>query len=162
HFMEIVNLAIAVFDKSGTVVMGPVPTNTLWAGFGGGCETNNDGDGSVLYDRLADRWIVTQFSVSSSPFLQCVAVSTSGGPTGTYAGYSFPYANFPDSPKLGVWPDAYYATFNMFNPSGTAFLEGRVCAYDRASMLAGMPATQQCFAISTESLLPSDFDGTIP
>src|SRR5439155_6706618 len=148
HFVEIVNESFAIFNKSGTPVYGPVRTNTVWSGFGGGCQSNDDGDATVEYDRLADRWIISQFSVSTTPFLQCVAVSTSGDPTGTYYRYSFQYNNFPDYPKLGVWPDAYYTTFNMFR-NGTTFVGPEVCAYDRSAMLAGRAATQQCFALSS-------------
>jgi hypothetical protein len=161
RIVEIVNSALAVFDKSGNVVYGPVQSNTLWSGFGGGCQSNNDGDATVEYDRAADRWIVSQFSVSTTPYLQCVAVSTTGDPTGSYYRYAFQYANFPDYPKLGVWPDAYYTTFNMFK-NGTTFAGPEVCAYDRAKMLAGQAATQQCFQLSTAygGLLPSDLDGS--
>jgi len=163
NIVEIVNQSFAIFNKSGTPIYGPVPTNTLWSGFGGGCETNDDGDATVKYDQLANRWIFSQFSVSTTPYLQCVAVSTSGDPTGSYNRYSFQYGNFPDYPKLGVWPDAYYTTFNMFR-RGTRFVGPEVCAYDRSKMLAGQAATQQCFALSTSygSLLPSDLDGSTP
>jgi hypothetical protein len=161
HIVEVVNSAFAIFDKTGTPVYGPVQTNTLWSGFGGGCQSNNDGDATVAYDRLADRWIISQFSVSTTPYLQCVAVSTTGDPTGSYYRYSFQYANFPDYPKLGVWPDAYYTTFNMFK-NGTTFSGPEVCAYNRAKMLAGQAATQQCFQLGTQygGLLPSDLDGS--
>jgi hypothetical protein len=159
HYVQIVNSAFAVFNKSGTPLYGPVQTNTLWSGFGGGCQSNNDGDATVAYDRAANRWIVSQFSVSTTPYLQCVAVSTTGDPTGSYARYSFQYANFPDYPKLGVWPDAYYTTFNMFR-NGTTFAGPEVCAYDRAKMLLGQAATQQCFTLASTfgALLPSDLD----
>jgi hypothetical protein len=160
HIVEVVNSGLAVFNKSGTVVYGPVQTNTIWSGFGGGCQANNDGDATVAYDRIADRWIISQFSVSTTPYLQCVAVSTTGDPTGSYYRYSFQYADFPDYPKLGVWPDAYYTTFNMFK-NGTTFSGPEVCAYDRAKMLAGQAATQQCVQLGTQygGLLPSDLDG---
>ena len=36
HIVETVNLDLAVFNKSGTLLYGPVPINTLWSGFGGG------------------------------------------------------------------------------------------------------------------------------
>ncbi|MFL6036876.1 MAG: hypothetical protein ACJ74I_17535 [Gaiellaceae bacterium] len=161
HFVEVVNESLAVFNKSGGPVYGPVATNTLWSGFGGGCQSNDDGDATVAYDRLADRWIISQFSVGTTPFLQCVAVSRTGDPTGSYARYSYSYASFPDYPKLGVWPDAYYTTFNMFNASGTTFLGPQVCAYDRAKMIAAQAATQQCVTLSSTfgSLVPSDLDG---
>jgi hypothetical protein len=170
HYVQTVNSDFAVFNRSGTVVYGPVPINTLWSGFGGLCQTDNDGDPTVKYDRLSDRWVITQFAVSgangtTSPFLQCVAVSKTGDPTGAYHRYSFAYTSFPDYPKLGVWPDAYYETFNLFNAAGTAFLGGLTCAYDRTRMLAGLSATQQCFTTSNVygGQLPSDLDGqTLP
>ena len=166
-YVQIVNTDLAVFSKTGTVLFGPVPINTLWSGFGGLCQADNDGDPTVKYDRIADRWIVSQFALSgangsSVPFLQCVAVSQTGDPTGAYSRYSFAYSFFPDYPKLGVWPDAYYQTFNAFNAAGTAFLGGVTCAYDRARMLAGLSATQQCFNVGTTygGLLPSDLNGS--
>jgi hypothetical protein len=160
HIVEIVNSGLAVFNKSGTAVYGPVPTKTLWSGFGGGCQTNNDGDGTVSYDRIADRWVIQQFSVTTLPYLECVAVSKTGDPTGAYNRYSFQYTEFPDYPKLAVWPDAYYVTYNMF--VGNTFTGGEACALDRASMLAGAAATQQCFNVGTTygGLLPSDLDGS--
>src|SRR5467141_1661758 len=143
HYVQTVNTDFAIYNKSGTLLYGPAPINTLWSGFGGGCQTNNDGDPTVVYDRIANRWVVSQFSVSTTPYLQCVAVSQTGDPTGAWYRYSFSYTAFPDYPKMGVWPDAYYVTFNMFNSGGTTFLGGKACAYDRARMLTGSTATQQ-------------------
>src|SRR5262245_16593299 len=138
HIVETVNVDFAVFNKAGTAVYGPVPTNTLWTGFGGNCPIQNDGDPIVAYDRIADRWIITQFQVSTQPYQQCVAISTSPDPTGSYYRYAFNYPNvFPDYPKLGVWPDAYYISYNVFNTSGTGFLYSKACAFDRAKMLTG-------------------------
>src|SRR5689334_12590081 len=137
HYVQIVNSDFAIFNKAGTAIFGPVPINTLWSGFGGGCQTNNDGDPVVVYDSIANRWVISQFSVSGAnggtvPFLQCVAVSQTADPTGAYNRYSFPYTGFNDYPKMGVWPDAYYPTFNMFNAAGPAFQGDQACAYDRA------------------------------
>ena len=163
HYVQIVNTDFAIFNKSGTAVFGPTPINTLWSGFGGGCQSNNDGDPVVIYDPIADRWVISQFSVSTLPYLQCVAVSKTGDPTGAYYRYSFPSAipaDFPDYPKMSVWPDAYYETFNMF-AGGVTFSGGEVCAYERAKMLVGLGATQQCFNVGTNygGLLASDLDG---
>jgi hypothetical protein len=165
QYVQWVNESFAVFNKStGLLVLGPTAGNSLWAGFGGGCESNNDGDPIVQYDKAAQRWVFTQFSVSTTPFLQCVAVSTTSDATGSYHRYSFNYGStqFPDYPKLGVWPDAYYISFNMFT---NTFVGAKVCAYDRAAMLAGAAATQQCFQLNSSfgGLLPSDLDGaTLP
>ncbi|HEY6908517.1 MAG TPA: hypothetical protein VI356_04050 [Myxococcales bacterium] len=166
HYVQIVNSDFAIFNKAGTAVFGPVAINTLWSGFGGGCQTNNDGDPVVVYDPIANRWVISQFSVTGAnggtvPFLQCVAVSQTADPTGSYFRYSFPYTGFNDYPKMGVWPDAYYTTFNMFNAAGTAFQGAKACAYDRSKMLTGAAATQVCFNTSTAfgGLLPADLDG---
>src|SRR6185503_12757228 len=117
-------------------------------------------DGVVLYDKAANRWIVSQFAVTAAPYYQCVAVSQTADATGAWTRYSYNYGSvFPDYPKIGVWPDGYYISFNMFN--GNTFAGAKVCAYDRASMLAGAPAAQQCFQLSTSygGVLPSDLDG---
>ena len=164
QYVQWVNESFAVFDKTtGALIHGPVAGNSLWSGFGGGCQTNNDGDPIVQYDKLANRWIFTQFSISTTPYLQCVAVSTTSDAMGTYNRYSFNYGNvqFPDYPKLGVWPDAYYISFNIFN-NAVSFAGAKVCAYDRTAMLAGAAATQICFQLSTAygGLLPSDLDGS--
>ena len=169
YYVEIVNTDFAIFDKSGQLVYGPVPTNTLWQGLGSssGCQVNNDGDATVKYDRLSHVWIVSQFSVSSPfQYSQCVAVSSSDNPvTSTWHQYEFGGFgnNFPDYPKLGVWSDAYYETFNLFN--GNTFVGPEVCAYDKASMIAGTAARPaQCRTMGTQygGLLPADVDGSNP
>jgi hypothetical protein len=163
QYVQWVNESFAVFDKAtGAIAAGfPKTGNTIFAALGGGCANNNDGDPITQYDKAANRWVLTQFSVSTRPYLQCVAVSTTSDATGSYNLYAFSYGtDFPDYPKLGVWPDAYYITFNIF-ANGQTFAGPKVCAYDRAAMLAGGPATQQCFQLGTNvhSLLPSDIDG---
>ena len=90
-------------------------------------------------------------------------MSTTSDATGTYNRYAFSFGTqFPDYPKLGVWPDAYYMTFNIFN-SGTA-AGAKLCALDRTAMLAGAAATIQCFQLGTGfgGVLPSDLDGATP
>ncbi len=168
QYVQIVNSAIAIFDKTTkAAVLGPKSTNTLWSGFGGVCQTDNDGDGVVVYDKAANRWVISQFAVTGAgtagtPYLQCVAVSTTSDATGTYNRYAFSYGTtFPDYPKMGVWPDGYYTTFNMF-AGGTTFAGANLCAYDRAKMLTGAAATQQCFQLSTSfgGVLPADLDGS--
>lgn len=161
----VVNTSFSIQTKTGTGVYGPAAGNTLFSGFGGACQTTNDGDPVIRYDRLADRWVFTQFANASSstgPYLECVAVSTTSDPLGTWNRYSYSFTGFPDYPKLSVWPDAYYVTYNIFN--GNNFGGATSCAMDRTKMLAGQPATQQCFSTSTTygGLLASDVDGTTP
>ncbi len=166
QYVQWVNESFAVFNKTtGALVLGPIAGSTLWKGFGGGCEFNNDGDPVVAYDKAANRWVMTQFSVTSPGtygYLQCVAVSTTSDATGSYYRYAFTEPNFNDYPKLGVWPDGYYISFNMFN--GNTFVGGRACAFNRAAMLSGLSASQICFQLSNSygGLLPSDLDGSTP
>jgi hypothetical protein len=164
QIVEVVNTGFAVFSKTGATLYGPANTNTLFSGFGGPCQTTNDGDAVVRYDALASRWVITQFAnvQTTGPFYECVAVSTSSDATGTWNRYSYQYSSFPDYPKLSVWPDAYYITYNLFNAAGTTFLGAEACAMNRSAMLAGTTANQQCFTTSTAygGLLASDVEGT--
>ena len=166
HIVQWVNLKYVVFNKSGVKLLGPVNGNTLFTGLGNGCGANNNGDPILQYDRLADRWVLSQFSISSQPYLQCVAVSTTNDPTGSYYRYTIQFGNrLNDFPKLGIWTDAYYTSYNDFDSTGTIYLGGELCASDRAKMLAGdSTAKTVCFfgdyAGSGSSFLPIDFDGT--
>ncbi len=161
QYVQWVNTSFAVFNKStGALVAGPITGNTLWSGFGNGCETNNDGDPVVVYDKIASRWVMSQFSRATLPYLECIAVSTTSDATGAWNRYSFQYSDFDDYPKMGVWPDAYYETFNLFD--GNNFVGAEACAYDRTAMLNGQSATQVCFNLGpfVGGLLPADMDGT--
>ena len=172
HYVQWVNLRYAIYtltrDASNNItafnlVPGfPKNGNVVWSGFGGRCQSDNDGDPIEQYDQLADRWILTQFAVSATPYTQCVAVSQTSDPTGNYFRYSYSYSrNFNDYPKMGVWPDAYYITYNMFR-NGASFVGNQVCAFERAQMLLGGAARQACAMTSNanHSLEPADLEGT--
>lgn len=171
HYVQWVNLRYAVYTvtRSGGTISGfslvsgfPKNGNVIWQGFGGPCEQYNDGDPIVQYDQLANRWVLTQFAVSATPYTQCVAVSTGPDPTGTYHRYAYAYgSDFNDYPKMGVWPNGYYITYNIFS-RGKTFAGNRVCAFERDRMLAGQVARQVCAQTSSSdgSLLPADLEGT--
>ncbi len=171
HYVQWVNLRYSIYTLTrGTnneitgfnVVPGfPKNGNVVWQGFGGRCGSDNDGDPIVQYDQLADRWVLTQFAVSGQPYTQCVAVSTSPDPTGTYHRYAFSYErSFNDYPKMGVWPDGYYITYNMFR-NGRSFTGNTVCAFERDKMLIGASARQLCVnTTGGHSLEPADLEGT--
>ncbi|MBN1876535.1 MAG: hypothetical protein JXA33_20085 [Anaerolineae bacterium] len=154
HYVQMVNVQFAVFDKSGTLLSGPTSFNQLFSGTGGNCQTRNDGDPIVVYDALADRWLLSQFA---EPSHLCVAISQTPDPTGTFYLYEFDMVYFPDYFKLGLWPDGYYMSANDYElPSYSAYV------FDRTKMLAGEPATYQKFTGETNFLLPSDLDGNTP
>ena len=168
HYVAMANVHFAVYDKSGTLLYGPFANNTLWSGFGGACEVENSGDPIVIYDQLADRWMLTQFTSAGPTYYNCVALSTSGDPTGTYYRYAFSTGvNFPDYPKYGVWSDAYYISTREFGPSGN-FVGVGAYALNRDEMLAGdtspgvvsfMASPSPLYNVG-DGLLPSDLDGT--
>jgi hypothetical protein len=144
HYVQWVNLSLAIWDKSGTLVYGPVDGNTLWQGFGGPADSSNDGDPVVIYDRLANRWLISQFALPNypaGPFYQYIAISRSPDPTGSWYRYAFEVSDskMNDYPKLGVWPDGYYMSVNQFNTRG-GWAGAGVFAFDRAKMLAGDPS----------------------
>ena len=97
HIVQWVNQEFAIYHKDGTVYPGyPKAGNALWSGFGGPCETTNDGDPIAQYDAAADRWVMSQLgnAFNGPPFYYCVAVSTSGDPNGTYSRYAYSFGNF--------------------------------------------------------------------
>jgi hypothetical protein len=161
QYVEITNFDYEVFDKTnGSVILAPTRINVIWSGFGGQCQQDNGGDPIVLWDKLAQRWLVEQLEYFGSDDLVCVAVSTTSDATGSYNRYSFSFgSNLPDYPKLSVWPDAYYLSVNSF---GEGY--GEPCALDRTAMLAGTAATMQCFAPNSSnfSFMPADLDGSTP
>jgi hypothetical protein len=163
HYVQWINTSFAIFDKAkGTIVYGPAAGNTLWSNFGGPCQRVNNGDPIVLYDRLAGRWLMSQFAVRDKEgFFQCVAVSRTSNPLGEYARYAFKYPDFNDYPKFGIWPDGYYVTYNMFSGATGPFLRATACALERDKMLNGEAARSICADIPQQGgLLPADLDGT--
>jgi hypothetical protein len=163
--VQVVNSEIAVLDKNGVMQPGyPKSLSSLWTNLGGACARNNSGDPVVQYDRLADRWIVTQLSSLKSPYGECIAVSKTNDPTLAYSLYSYSFGtNLNDYPKFGVWPTttngAYLATYNLF-ANGANFVGADLCAYDRTAMLNGAASPASvCFKVTDGGVLPSDLDG---
>jgi hypothetical protein len=179
HYVEMVNLAFAVYDKQGNVLLGPADSGSLWAGFAVEDCTDASGDPIVVYDQFADRWLLTQFTTRGDPFYyNCVAISQTGDPTGAYYRYAFVTQPdtvdggyfFPDYPKYGVWKDSYILTTRDFGNGLTTFEYGiSVYALEKNKMIAGLPKARavQFFLDSNvvplnligDGLLPPDNDG---
>ncbi len=140
HFVQSVNSSFRVWDKAGNPLTATTSLATLFSPLG--CGTGIDGDPIVLYDQLADRWIISEFCTVANPNNhQLIAISKTSDPTGSYYLYDFmmPNNKFNDYPHLSVWSDAYYMTDNQFNQAGTAFQQAGAFAFNRAKMLAGDP-----------------------
>ena len=152
HYVQMINATdVAVYNKTTGALIQAFALTSL-----GGCSTGS-GDPIVLYDQLADRWFLSEFGSGNG---LCVFISQTPDPLGAYYSYQFNMPSFPDYPKYGVWPDAYYATANENSPS--------VMALDRTRMLAGLSATFQRFTatalsgFSFQALTPGDLDGMTP
>lgn len=176
HYVEMVNLAFAVYDKQGNRLLGPVDTGTLWANFAVPDCTDPSGDPIVLYDQFVDRWLLTQFTTRGPQYYDCVAISQTGDPTGAYYRYAFvtqpdpelPGGTFfPDYPKYSVWTDSYVLTTRDFGDvSGYGI---SVYALEKNKMVNGEPKARavQFFLDSNvvplnligDGLLPADVDG---
>ena len=159
HYIQMTNgTAVEIFDKNGNSLAGPFRLDLLWPS-GGACATGG-GDPIVLYDHLADRWLMTEFADIGNHL--CVYVSMTNDPVndGWFA-YDFETPFFPDYPKYAVWPDAYYVSTNEDFASAYAL--------DRVSMLAGLAAAPPVRRAAPDlagfvfnTLIPSDLDGPAP
>ena len=169
YIVQMVNSQIAVFNKSGALLSGPTSLSSLWTPLGGACAGSNAGDPVVQYDVAADRWLVTQLGSTSGPtYSECIAVSATNDPRGSYNLYSYDFStSLNDYPKFGVWPtlnnSAYLASYNMF-ASGQTFTGAQLCAYDRVAMLNGRSSPASvCVTVPNDgNFLPADLDGATP
>ncbi len=173
QFVEVVNTRYQVWSlnratKVATSVLGPAYINTLWSGFGGACQTQNSGDPIALFDKLANRWLISQFTSASSngSYYQCVALSTTADATGSYYRWAFavPSGHFGDYPHFGAWSDAYYMMAHAFASTAGGYIGAIFAALDRTRMLSGDPgATWQVIEDPTEGgHMPADLDGFAP
>ena len=167
QYLQLVNNQYTIYDKgTGAVIAGPIAENALWATFGGSCQTSNNGDGTVMYDQLANVWVLQHHAVpTGGPYENCIAVSTSSDATGTYHLYDFSLTlQYPDKPRIGLWPDAYYVTQDVLDPTTKVFIRSQACALDRTAMLAGTFAHQICFqgSISLPTFVTTTLDGQTP
>jgi hypothetical protein len=168
HYVEMINLVFAVYDKQGNKLLGPVDTGTLWAGFAVPDCTDPSGDPVVLYDQLEDRWLLSQFTTRGLIFYNCVAISQTGDPTGAYFRYAFSAGPFfPDYPKYGVWKNSYVLTSRDFGPTVEYGIS--VYALEKDKMIEGDPNARSVhFFLDSavvpinligDGLLPADIDG---
>jgi len=170
HIVQTVNVQLAVFNKSGALLSGPTNLPTFFAPLGGACAAGGS-DPIVNYDRLADRWVISEIGIATAgaSFSECVGVSKTSDPTGAYILYAYSFGtNVNDYPKVGVWPtatnSAYLVSYNLF-ADGASFSGAELCGLDRAKMLAGNPTAAQLCVLTPNTefgYLPADLDGATP
>jgi hypothetical protein len=92
----------------------------------------------------------------SGTYAMCYALSTGPDPFGPYYRYEFTRPLFPDYPRPAVWPDGYYVPTS----TGDDVIQKHACVVDRARMLKGEPATEQCVIVDDVNFLNNaDLDG---
>lgn len=171
YFVQMVNSKYNVYLKDGTKILGPLDLGTLWSQLPGG-PWGSSGDPIVLYDEEYDRWVLTQFAPRNNyqENYEVFAISETSDPTGAYFLYAFEFDNvFNDYPKMGVWHDAYYATYNMFEriDNSFSFVGASITAVEREKMVVGDPNAQmivtpgfsQGYIPGYYATMPADVDG---
>jgi len=128
HYVHSVNSLVKIFDKTGTLLLGPVSLSNF---LGNG---SNNGDPIVMYDQLADRWIVSEFGNGNNEL--SIGVSETSDPTGAYNVWDYTFPGFPDYPHYGIWHDGYYGTVNLNGQTTRGFV------MERDEMLAGGTSPQ--------------------
>jgi hypothetical protein len=174
HYIQAVNTAFGVYNKSGTLLASST-FNNLWSGAGTGtpCDNKNYGDPVVIYDPMGDRWFVTDFAFALSggnpvaPCYECIAVSKTSDPvSGGWYLYAINQSTVPggsslmnDYPKFGIWTDGLYQSANMFSTSTQAYWGAGFWAYNRLDMEAGKTITPVVASIAGSNdftLLPAN------
>jgi hypothetical protein len=169
QYIQAVNTAFEIWDKNGSVLQAATTFDTLWGSGGSNpcTQAKHQGQAFVFYDHIADRWVLTDVAYDTNgphpaaPFYECIAVSKTSNPvSGGWWLYAIQVDTtntdwLNDSPKFGLWPDAWYASYNMIcgaalctYGSRDSFQSVEVVALDRASMLTGGTATSVQFRLS--------------
>ena len=167
-YIQTVNKSIAIYQKDGALTETPKSFNEFFEGDNEICDSSNRGDPVVVYDRFAERWVASDFAYPNDlgPFYECLAVSKTMTPTLTaddwwmYAVEISP-SSLNDYPKLGVWRDGYYLSFNMFKLVNSQWeWDGvQLWAFEKAAMLSGGTIEPVSFHLDADtayaSLLPA-------
>src|SRR5262249_15315471 len=161
HFVQMINATFfQIFDKQGNALTGAINFGALWP-VGNPCR-GNDGDPIVVYDHLADRWLLSQFTFPDH--FMCVAISQTPDPTvGSWFLYTFNTVVASDYPKFGVWPNGYYMSSYESPNLG-------IYVFDRTNMLLGFAAgffkttipALGAPGVRHPALWPADLDGPAP
>jgi hypothetical protein len=157
YYIQMVNhpsgSSVTIYNKNdGSLAAGPTILSTL----GSGACASGSGDPIVLFDHLANRWLMSEFADSGNHL--CIYISQTSDPiSGGWFGYDFQVPQFPDYPKYAVWPDAYYVSSNESAPA--------VYALERNQMLNGSAASGLRFTAPNmagfgfQALTPAEPDG---
>lgn len=166
HYVQAVNSLLRIYDKNGNALSPLIRFSDLFAPLGTPCSMRNDGLPVVLYDQIADRWLISTYCNYFPPFRQMIAVSKTSDPLGGYYLYEYvmPNIRIGDFPKLAVWQNSYLMATEEF--LGSDYYGEGIYAFDRAKMLRGDSGPSAVY-ISRRSnsltrrrgMLPIELDG---
>lgn len=156
HVLQMINggsgAYLTIYNKNGTAALANTYIDAI-TGIPG------LGDPIALYDQLADRYFISEFSATGNKLV--ILISQTNNPLGSWYVYSFTAPAFPDYPHYGLWNNMYVCTTNE--------ADNAVYAMDRTKMLAGDPtATSQRFSIVNsptigfQAAAPVCLEGTTP
>jgi len=181
HYIEAVNTAIGIYSKTGTL-LASFTEDSLFSGTSATtflCDGSSQGDPVVIYDWLADRFVITWFAFGfdglgnpKTPFYQCIAASKTSNPVaGGWWLYAVrtdpggvglpPVGDLNDYGKFGLWHDCLYMGANLFNmPAGGTYDGAMFASFSRADLYSGSPLTfalgQLLPATNAFTLVPSN------
>jgi len=170
HYVQTVNSSFAIYSRSGEILYGPVAYQSIFESFPGPWNEINWCDPVMCYDHMADRWIFTTMSyeLDQRIFYEMNAVSITSDPMGEYYCYAYEFEDVNDYPKMSVWPNGYYITYNIFTPTWQ-IKHSLVSVVDRQAMLDGEPdAVMVQFALEPfipalwpQSIMSADHNGSM-
>ncbi|MBI3175430.1 MAG: S-layer homology domain-containing protein [Chloroflexi bacterium] len=180
HYIEAANNLFRIFSPTTGEKLWAEAISHLFQGFGGMCENNDDGSPMVVYDHLADRWVISQMARDAIypgfEYHQCVAVSTTENPVDD-PWYLYDYAitspgvQMYSAPKLSMWSNGYYLAldewqYDTINNKWNYVGQG-VGVFERSKMLLGQHTAALIYLdVKSNStlhrMLPADLDGYPP
>ncbi|WP_070136948.1 GEVED domain-containing protein [Crocinitomix algicola] len=156
HYVQMINSEYIIYNKEGDILAGP---NSLASIVG-----SDAGDPIVMYDRFADKWMLSAFGVGNQ---LAVAISQTPDPLGAYWLYTFDMASFPDYPKYGLWHDGYYVTANKSGSDCFVFERDKMIVGDPTAAMIAFDIPDLGTGAGTEtggfhSVLPAHADFEMP
>ena len=154
YYVQAVNTLYRVYNKNGTPASASKTLSSLWPG------SSNSGDPIVMYDRSADKFVITQFQTGDNGIL--FAVSETNDPMGQFYLYEFAFPSFPDYPKYSIWSDGYYMTSNTYQKNVVAFEREKMINGDPTASMIALTLPSFSTGYGFRSVLPADADGDLP
>ena len=138
HLMAVLNSNVTIETRTG-VVLSSIPIASFWSSLGG---INEAFDPRVLFDKYADRWIISAGANAASPTAYIlIGVSQTNDPTGAWNLYKVSVdangAGWADYPTLGFNGDWIVLQTNVFTVSQGAYVGSYIYAFDKTDLYAG-------------------------